>query len=187
MCDNLGHLDLEYLINKEQYNKPVEKHLNNSKNKLNENKKYLKDKKFYKKRILSLTKNLYNQEDIQSVNNDIINIFDSYIKSCIEYFKHLDTNDLFQEDFKELKISTNNVSIPLEESMLNTNNEILIGNVKKKTNALDNFVKKIPLPNKNEIIIPKQKKVNLKDPKLKDKGIEKNNINKYYDEENKKN
>ena len=48
-----------------------------------------------------------------------------------------------------------------------------------KQNSLDAFVKKKKNP--KEIILPKQKKINLKDPLLKNKGIikKKNIINKY--------
>ena len=185
MCDNLADLDLRYLINKDQYEKPIESHINNKKQKVKQEKRYIKDKKFYKKRIISLTKSLFNDDDCPNVNNDVLNIFNTYIKSCVDYFKHLDTNDIMQEDFEDLIISSPKTPSDKNYKKSSHNNDLLIGNAKKPTNALEKLIKRIPLGNKNEMIIPKQKKINLKDPKLKDKGLEKKNISNYYDEENK--
>ena len=184
MCDNLAHLDLQYLINKEQYEIPIANHINNEKNKIKQEKKYVKDKRFYKKRIINLTKILFkDDDDIPPVNNDIINIFDTYIKSCIDYFKHLDTNDIIQKDFEDFKLPSSKVIPNISNEH---NNDLLISNVKNQKNALEKLIKRVPLTRKNELIIPTQKKINLKDPILKNKGIEKKNITNYYDEENKK-
>jgi hypothetical protein len=49
--------------------------------------------------------------------------------------------------------------------------------------TLNNFVQKIKIKSE-EMIIPKQKEVNLKDPTLKIKGIKKKNITNKYDENN---
>jgi hypothetical protein len=184
MCDNLADLDLQYLINKEQYEKPIENHINNKKQRVKQEKRYNKDKKFYRKRILNLTKELFN-DDCPDVNHDIFNIFNTYIKSCIDYFKHLDTNDIMQECFEDLNISSPKIPVNKNNKSNSGNNDLLIGNMKKPTNALEKLIKRIPLGNKNEMIIPKQKQINLKDPKLKDKGLEKKNIINNYDEENK--
>lgn len=160
-----------------------------------------KDKKFYRKRILALTKNLLSNDETD-VPSEIERYFKEYIGSCIDYFKTVDNNDLRQDEYRYMDEDkdedklTNGEYLEVDDSMLNTDNcdtssnnidSLLIRKI-NVANTLDNFV--IRNSSKKKVIIPKKKKVNLRDPSLKTKGTEKmgekNNIDNIYEYDNKK-
>jgi len=181
----VNQVSLDCLINKTQYQKCM---INSIAKKINK-----KDKKFYRKRILNLTKELLiSKEDDDDVNifPDITYAFDNFIKTCIHYFKILDKNDIIQEDYKELNQEINQEIKELNETseILKEENEILLmRSIKIANPSLDNFVKFTMIKTPEKIIIPKKKEINLKDPILKNKGIikKKNIINKYDENEEK--
>lgn len=160
-----------------------------------------KDKKFYRKRILALTKNLLSNDETD-VPSDIERYFKEYIGSCVDYFKTVDNNDLRQDEYRymdedkdEDKI-INGEHLEIDDSILDTDNcdtssnnidSLLIRKI-NVANTLDNFV--IRNSSKKKVIIPKKRNVNLRDPSLKTKGTEKmgekNNINNIYEYDNKK-
>lgn len=160
-----------------------------------------KDKKFYRKRILALTKNLLSNDETD-VPSDIERYFKEYIGSCVDYFKTVDNNDLRQDEYRymdedkdEDKI-INGEYLEIDDSILDTDNcdtssnnidSLLIRKI-NVANTLDNFV--IRDSSKKKVIIPKKRNVNLRDPSLKTKGTEKmgekNNINNIYEYDNKK-
>lgn len=160
-----------------------------------------KDKKFYRKRILALTKNLLSNDETD-VPSDIERYFKEYIGSCVDYFKTVDNNDLRQDEYRymdedkdEDKI-INGEYLEIDDSILDTDNcdtssnnidSLLIRKI-NVANTLDNFV--IRNSSKKKVIIPKKRNVNLRDPSLKTKGTEKmgekNNINNIYEYDNKK-
>ena len=211
MADNINdiihNITIEYLINKQYHNffkKDGEILISINK----------RDKKFYKKRILNVTCDLFLNDDVK-VSPDVKESYNNYIKHCIEYFKMLDKCDIIQNEYNDKKIIENEVEIKqiienenddddenenikdgiIESTNLPTNiisnnnhynnaNSILF-NKPNKINTLDNFVKKIHIEN-NKIPenIPRKKKINLKDPLLKFKGINNgvnNNINNIYE------
>ncbi len=160
-----------------------------------------KDKKFYRKRILALTKNLLSTDETD-VPSEIERYFKEYIGSCIDYFKTVDNNDLrqdeyrYMDEYKDEDKLTNGEYLEVEDSILDTDNcdtssnnidSLLIRKI-NVANTLDNFV--IRNSSKKKVIIPKKKKVNLRDPSLKTKGTEKmgekNNIDNIYEYDNKK-
>jgi hypothetical protein len=180
--DFINKINIDYLINKEQYDKYIL-------NKTEKNNK--KDKRFYRKRILNLTKELLltKEEDIK-VYPDIKYTFNNFINSCIHYFKVTDNNDIIQEDYKELKLDDiNDSKFPSEINCdnIHTNeeaNNLLMRSIKINT-SLDKFVK-IKNKKNNEIILPQKKKIDLNNPDLKIKGIpQKKNINNTYEGEKK--
>ena len=160
-----------------------------------------KDKKFYRKRILALTKNLLSNDETD-VPSEIERYFKEYIGSCIDYFKTVDNNDLRQDEYRYMDEDkdedklTNGEYLEVDDSILDTDNcdtssnnidSLLIRKI-NVANTLDNFV--IKNSSKKKVIIPKKKKVNLRDPSLKTKGTEKmgekNNIDNIYEYDNKK-
>tara|TARA_Y100000389_G_C17296826_1_gene430922 strand:- start:17 stop:604 length:588 start_codon:yes stop_codon:yes gene_type:complete len=160
-----------------------------------------KDKKFYRKRILALTKNLLSTDETD-VPSEIERYFKEYIGSCIDYFKTVDNNDLRQDEYRYMDEDkdedklTNGEYLEVDDSILDTDNcdtssnnidSLLIRKI-NVANTLDNFV--IRNSSKKKVIIPKKKKVNLRDPSLKTKGTEKmgekNNIDNIYEYDNKK-
>ena len=101
MSDNfISEITLEYLMNKDQYAKYILNKSNTSSN--SSSNSIRKDKKFYKKRIYDLTKQLINNEKPEGIYSGIIDTFELYTKICIEYFKTLDKTDIIQEDYNGL-------------------------------------------------------------------------------------
>jgi hypothetical protein len=179
--DYVNQITLSYLMNKEQY----KNHLENSKMKIATR----KDKKFYRKRILNLTKDfLLFKENDTNILSDVNCAFENYVKTCIEYFKILDKTDILQEEYDDLEkldelIKNDELDIKYIQTTEEANN-ILMRSNKMKTPSLDPFVKRIITKNKNEEIIPIQKDINLKEPYLKNKGIcKKKNISNNYEKD----
>jgi len=188
--DFLNQVSLDFLINKKQYkNHSVSFTENTINKKINK-----KDKKFYRRRILNLTKDLLSKETESEISSeippDIKYMFDNFIKACVHYFKILDRNDIIQEDYNEFKdkIKENNEINDESHKILKEENEkLLMRSVKMSTPSLDNFIKINMTKQSKELIIPQQKEINLKDPILKNKGIDKKkNIINNYEEDTKK-
>ena len=57
------------------------------------------DVKFYKKRIIQLTKDMMKGEHIT---NSVNKSYNEYMKSCVAYLKFLDTKDILQEEYKDI-------------------------------------------------------------------------------------
>lgn len=184
----LNQATLDYLINKKQY----KLHLTNAINK----KINKKDIKFYRKRILNLSKDLLLKEDSEiSVFPDIKCAFEIFLKTCINYFKILDRNDIIQKEYNNIDIEINPDIEIKEKTEINDstdflkeeNNKLLMRSVKMSNSHLDKFIKIKMTKQQEGIIIPQQKEINLKDPILKNKGIiKKKNIINNYDEDTKK-
>lgn len=180
----VNQITLACLINKEQYNKYV------SSTKKPNNKK---ERKFYRKRILQLTKDILMNEPPTTLSSDIQLIFDSYANLCIQYFKMLDKTDLLQNEYNDMMISEGDVNMVTEtyNSIGNTEipesvNQLMMRTI-KIDNTLDNFVKKTILKKEKVIPLPVQKEINLKDPSLRIKGIrKKKNIDTKYEGEDEK-
>lgn len=189
--DFLNQVSLDFLINKKQYkNHSIGFTENTINKKINK-----KDKKFYRRRILSLTKDLLSKEDEVDIviPPDIKYMFENFVKACVHYFKILDRNDIIQEDYNKFnefedKIKENNEIHDESHKILKEENEkLLMRSVKMVNPSLDNFIKINMTKQTKELIIPQQKEINLKDPILKNKGIDKKkNIINNYEEDTKK-
>jgi hypothetical protein len=201
MTENIvNQITLDCLINREIF----DKHNSTIKNmKINK-----KDKKFYRKRILNLTRELLLTKKEGNDTSDITNImetvvtpdllyaFNNYVKACIQNFKTIDKNDIIQEDYKDMNLSNQNILNSAEtlqhdniQETSNDNNRLFMRTVKTKP-SLDNFVKYTYKKQHDDIILPKIREINLDEPTLRNKGIKKkekeNNINIVYDENKKK-
>ena len=183
--NKLSDIDLEYLINKDLYGKSIDSKMHPH---IKSNNK--KDKKFYKRRIYDLTKQLLSNEQPSTLFPDVRNTFDNYIKTCISYFKVIDTSDIIQEDYDNLfgpinnATSVNNVAGVDNMDNIDEINKLMMRSIKiMEPNALEKLVKRTIIKKEKEPIIPQQKDINLKDPILKNKGIrKKKNITNKYDE-----
>lgn len=149
-----------------------------------------KDKNFYRKRIVSLTKELLKGEEETNLFPDVKQSFENYVKMCIKYFKNLDTNDIIQEEYNDvidMNFSDSEEVIKKEDADKLMMRSI---NINSKS-TLDSFIKRTKLEPEVKPIIPKKKNIVLNDPILKTKGIpdknirKKKNINNNYEEENK--
>jgi len=182
MTENIiSELTLECLMNKSQY----AKYLSQSEGKPNNKIVNKKEKKFYKRRIFDLTKQLLNNEKPEMMLPDVSSAFDSYAKICIEYFKALDKTDIIQSDYDGFVDGESLGSNTLSESEQAELNKLLMRSIKiTEPNALEKLVKRTTTKICQKApIIPMQKDINLKDPILKNKGNrKKNNITNKYEE-----
>ncbi len=166
----MHQITLDCLLNKEVY----EKMQDNFKQSKNINKK---DKKFYRKRILNLTRELLLKKDdnYNEINPDIKFSFDNYVKTCIQYFKIIDNNDIIQEEYKDFNAD---LDTHCDLNLNNNNNcydkekDKLFMRSIKMSNGLEKFVKIITTKKPEEIILPKIKEIDLKEPTLRMKGIQ---------------
>ena len=182
----VNQVTLECLMNKDTYKKYVATKKKSVVNK--------KDQKFYRRRILSLTKELLYPEEATTtptptptINDpNIIGLFQIYSKACIEYFKSLDKNDIIQDDYSTLTPETAEMSVEDIKTQAEIDQQFMRSIHVKEATTLDKFVKRSITAPKEDPILPKQKDINLRDPALKNKGIrKKKNITNKYEEESK--
>ena len=187
----VNQVTLECLMNKDTYKKYVATKKKSVVNK--------KDQKFYRRRILSLTKELLYPEEATTpeksttptpattINDpNIIGLFQIYSKACIEYFKSLDKNDIIQDDYSTLTTETAEMSPEDIKTQAEIDQQFMRSIHVKEATTLDKFVKRSTTAPKEDPILPKQKDINLRDPALKNKGIrKKKNITNKYEEESK--
>lgn len=172
----------------------IEYLLNGSLNKMNQSVSKatsLKNKKFYRKRLIQLTKDLLteneNENEKADYHQDIYRSFYQYINTSIDYFQTIDRNDIIQEDYKDLEKEFS-VEGEVEDDLfpefndleynetLEQANKHMMRQINMKNYTLDGLVKRTVIK-KEEPILPKKKKINLKDPELKNKGVcKKNNL-----------
>jgi hypothetical protein len=181
----INQITLDCLLNRTQYEKYVSKKLLNQISR--------KDQLFYRKRAVNLTKELLKGNEDVFVSPDVKYAFECYIKTCIRYFRVLDKSDLIQEEYKSLNLASK-MSDEEEEikQSLDELDELLFTrkiNFNPNNGTLDNFVEIISLVQEDMVVIPppQQRKINLKDPILRNKGIrkKKNIENKYNNEKQK--
>ena len=151
-----------------------------------------KNKKFYRKRLIQLTKDLLNEDENERDENpvyhpDIYRSFYKYINTSIDYFQTIDRNDIIQEDYKDLEEEELEWTLEKKEDLfpefnddlehhgtIEHANKQMMRQINMKNYTLDGLVKRTVIK-KEEPILPKKKKINLKDPELKNKGVGKKN------------
>ena len=181
----VNQITLDYLLNKQMYNNQIRskkaKQINNE------------ERKFYRKRIFNLFKEIINGNKPEHLSPDVKYAYDNFINTSIQYFKTVDNNDIIQSEYKDiiLYLDVSNNTYIDSSSNYNTNNLevdlLLTRSIKLEAPTLDKYIKKTRTKKKDELVLPKQKEINLNDPQLKTKGIKKNNINNIYEDQNKKN
>jgi len=179
----INQITLDCLLNRTQYEKYVSKKLLNQISR--------KDQLFYRKRALNLTKELLKGDEDLFVSPDVKYAFECYIKTCVRYFRVLDKSDLIQEEYKFLNLTSQLSEEEMKQSLdgLTELDEILMRKINLKHNGtLDNFVEIKTLVQEDMVVIPppQQRRINLKDPILRNKGIrKKKNIENKYNEKQK--
>jgi hypothetical protein len=195
--DQVDHVTLDLMVNQPQYERYLRTHDADLSG------KYEKAKRFYKKRIIEMTRDLLKGETANDI--FVIQAFEAYAKSCITYFRNKDKNDTLQEEYLAECVAIGYlppiVENQTEESMHSDNadndaddaddadnepNPTLSDLTKKKleillsfdkhkshTPTLDTYVIKTSSASSasSAPIIPKQKEINLDDPKFKTKDI----------------
>ena len=170
----VDQVTLDCLLNKSLFNTQVKNKKAQSVNK--------EDKKFYKKRIYNLFKEmLINKAEPEDLFPDVKYAYDNFINASINYFKTIDNTDLLQEEYKTLdETALENINaipelgddVGLEEA-----DKLMMRSIKITTQTLDKYVKRKSTKPEEKMILPKQKEVNLMDPELKVKGLQSNNSN----------
>ena len=159
---SLNLIDLQYLTNPDRLTKLMQKR---DLQPISRN-----DLDFYKKRIFQLTKDLLRGEKI---NTKVNKAFVNYAQICIDHFKFMDKMELIQNDYKDIKSPVNKKNI---FNMKNSNSMMLRKKKPYRPKITDNIKIKSTRIN-TPPVIPKTRNFNLKDPKFREKGLKKKNIN----------
>ena len=159
---SLNLIDLQYLTNPDQLTKLKQK---KELQQIPRN-----DLDFYKKRIFQLTKDMLRGEKI---NTKVNKAFVNYAQICIDHFKFMDKMELIQNDYKDIKPSVNKKNT---FNMKTSNNVMLRKKKPYRPRITDNIKIKSTRIN-TPPIIPKNRNFNLKDPRFREKGLKKKNIN----------
>jgi hypothetical protein len=191
--DPVDHVTLDLMVNQPQY----ERYLRAKEADLNG--KYEKAKRFYKKRIMEMTRDLLKGEP-ETVNDIfVLQSFEAYAKACIAYFRNKDKNDTLQEEYVAECVTVGYLPPIAEIDSVNLGNDnadndgadndgdgVLNESSKKKLDILMSFdkhkgqkiptldtyvIKTTPPERSNPVPIPKQREINLDDPKFKTKDI----------------
>jgi len=174
----VDQVTLDCLLNKSMFGTHVKNQKAQSVNK--------EDKKFYKKRIYNLFKEmLINKTEPDDLLPDVKYAYDNFIKASINYFKTIDNTDLLQEEYKTLDEEQSSVNLNAIPELCDNDDvgveeadKLLMRSIKITTAPLDKFVKRKNKKPEEKLIMPKQKEVNLMDPELKIKGLHNNSNNK---------
>ena len=187
MSDSLiNQITVDYLINKELYAKCVNKQVVHENNR--------KDNRFYRKRIASLSKEFLLGELPENVTPDVKYAFDNFAKTCIRYFKMIDSADIIQEDYTSIIESENlakldNILGVTDALNQDEANKLMMRSITMPALTIADFITKQRITQLDKIVLPKERNLNLTDPLLKKKGIKsknnkKKNINNKYEETN---
>jgi hypothetical protein len=168
----VNQVTLDCLLNKSMFNTHIKNKNIQAVNK--------EDKKFYKKRIYNLFKEmLINKAEPENLFPDVKYAYDNFINASINYFKTIDSNDLLQEEYKKLdeeeSMNINTIPDLGNDNVVEEADKLLLRSITITTPTLDKYVKRKTAKPEEKLILPKQKEVNLMDPELKVKGLNSSN------------
>ena len=193
--DQVDHVTLDLMVNQPQY----ERYLRIKEADLNG--KYEKAKRFYKKRITEMTRDLLKGETVNDI--FVLQSFDAYAKACITYFRNKDKNDTLQEEYMAECNAVGYLPPIVEDNYNDDNddngdngdngddngNQAISESTKRKLEIMMSFDKhKVNVPTLDTYVIkttpaetnqhhrimtnpPQMKEINLDDPKFKTKDI----------------
>jgi len=162
-------LDLLYFTNNQ-----ARKQIHSDEKQIEEKEINKSDIKFYRKRILQLTKDLLRGKKMSNIINGS---FDAYIDTAIKSFKFEDEAELLQAEFKDLeeKKKKNKTSTEFKSS---ESDKFMMKDLKnKKNDNIKNFAIIKTKKTKEKLITPIQRKFDLKTDVLKNKGVKKKKSN----------
>ena len=145
--DRTNNITLEYLINPQRYKKYSDAQEESNIEEIK------RDRKFYKKRIIDLTKKMLKEE---YPNNDLKMLFDKYLVGVIDHIKFLDKKDCMQEEYKDIS----NGEAPIY-NLSNDREDInkIIMNTKPKIVNLDSFIISKNVEKEEDDPLPEKKKI----------------------------
>jgi len=170
----VDQITLDCLLNKSLIGKKSRKQTNKE------------DLKFYRKRIFNLFKEIISNNPPKDLSPEVSYSYDTFIKSSIHYFKVHDNNDLLQEEYNDLDLVIkenidNDIELPDNLAIKEETNKLMMRSIKMDLPTLDKYVKRISHKKEDNVILPKSREVDIKNPELKNKGIKKNITNIYED------
>lgn len=179
----INQITLDCLLNKETMGKHIMKQTEKQINK--------EEFIFYRKRIFNLFKEMISNNNPDDLSPDVKYSYNTFIKSSINYFKIIDNNDLLQEEYKDIEFPSyisSNDNIDISNNYTDAN-KLMMRSVKMDLPTLDKYVKRNSSKKQDNIILPKPREVDIKNPELKNKGIketeQKKNITIIYEDNQK--
>jgi len=178
--NTIDDVTLAFMVNTAQYEKYLKK------NHIDFDSGFKRELRFYRKRIISLTKDLFKSENGVSTENQNIDVtmvgaFNMYMRACISYLKFSDQSEMIQKCYVCLGISNENNDMKKctcknngdENNMdeLNQANALCFKPKEVKKITLDNYVIRKNVKNAEPVVYPQQFKFNPKDPSFKYKGL----------------
>jgi hypothetical protein len=182
----IDDVTLAYMVNTTQYEKYLKK------NNMDYDSGFKKDIRFYRKRIISLTKDLFKEQIENDKNqNVLVGAFNMYMRACISYLKFSDQSETIQKCYVCLGLditdadddnhNQNNENINQKCICKNKNendlfelnkaNELCFKPKEVKKITLDNYIIRKNVKRSEPIIYPQQFTFNPRDPTFKHKGL----------------
>ena len=122
--------------------------------------------KFYRKRILMLTKDYLRGH---KENTTLDNVFNSYANNLIDYFKFIDKKEIIQEDYKNIKQKKQKLD---KSFKLIDENKKMMKQAKIETKTIKDFLPIVTRAKpKKKVVIPKKKNFDIKNEKFRTKGL----------------
>ena len=110
----------------------------------------------------------------EKINTKVDKAFEHYAKICIDHFQFMDKMELIQGELKDVKQEKNSSK---QAFNIKETNNLMCRQKKPHRPKITDHIKIKTNRTTKPPIIPKQKKFNLKDPKFREKGLKKKNIN----------
>lgn len=182
----IDDVTLEFMVNTAQYEKYLRK------NHIDFNSGFKRDLRFYRKRIILLTKDLFksengNQNGTENQNIDVtmVGAFNMYMRACISYLKFSDQSETIQKCYVCLGIPNENNDVKNQKCICKNNGENDENNINELNQAnalcfkpkdvkkitLDNYVIRKNVKKAEPVVYPQQFIFNPKDPSFKYKGL----------------
>jgi hypothetical protein len=181
--NTIDDVTLAYMVNTSQYEKYLKK------NNMDYDSVFKRDIRFYRKRIISLTKDLFkNQNETdQNQNSDVtmVGAFNMYMRACISYLKFSDQSETIQKCYVCLGITDGNQpneNVKNQKCICKNKNENELFELHKanelcfkpkevKKITLDNYVIRKNVKKSEPVVYPQQFTFNPRDPAFKHKGL----------------
>jgi hypothetical protein len=174
--NTIDDVTLAYMVNTTQYEKYLKK------NHMDYDSIFKRDIRFYRKRIISLTKDLFKEQVENDKNKNVLaGAFNMYMRACISYLKFSDQSESIQKCYVCLGINDdddnqNQKCICKNKNEnelfeLNKANELCLKPKEVKKITLDNYVIRKNVKKSEPIVYPQQFTFNPRDPAFKCKGL----------------
>jgi len=170
----LDDMTLAYMVNTSQYEKYLKK------NHIDYDSAFKRDIRFYRKRIVSLTKDLFKEQIENDKNQNVLmGAFNIYMRACISYLKFSDQSETIQKCYVCLGVTDADIETSCVCKNKNENdlfelhkaNELCFKPKEVKKITLDNYVIRKNVKKSEPVVYPQQFTFNPRDPAFKYKGL----------------